>query len=230
MVIDEPESASFRFWKKYAEAFPHNFRFMFRGGYWGKMLAPRVLAKASIEAWERLANRALGPFISFQPFDADPRVRAYRSSDFGRCLQMLQKSATGFDWATDWRPAHLSHQLSIAEYQTFVFETDGRVKGMIACTGFPMLGREPIQAATINLWADEGLTGLERIRFLSHVCARLRESGAHAVVAGRSGMMPASAFKANFFVPASQRFHLGVFPTARSAPLTAPGTYSLELT
>jgi hypothetical protein len=230
MVIDEPQSASFRFWKKYAEAFPHNFRFIFRGGYWGKMLAPSVLAKAGIEAWERVANRALGPFISFLPFGADARVRAYRPSDFERCLQMLQKSAAGFDWATEWRPAHLSYQLSIPEYQTFVFEADGQVKGMIACTGFPMLGREPIRAATINLWADDGLSGLERIRFLSHVCTRLRESGVHAVVAGRSGMMPAGAFLANLFVPASQRFHLGVFPTARDVPLSTPGTYSLELT
>jgi hypothetical protein len=194
------------------------------------MLAPRVLAKAGIETWERVANRALGPFISFLPFGTYARVRPYEPRDFERCLEMLEKSSAGFDWATQWRPAHLAYQLSIPEYRTFVFETEGRVKGMIACTEFPMLGREPIQAATINLWADDGLTGTERTRFLSHVCRSLREGGAHAVVAGRSGMMPAGAFKANLFVPASQRFHLGVFPTARSAAPAAPDSYSLELT
>ena len=63
MVLDDPKSASYRFWSKYAEAFPQNFRFVFRGGYWGKFLAPNVLARAGIKVWERTVTRALGPLL-----------------------------------------------------------------------------------------------------------------------------------------------------------------------
>ena len=59
-LLNDPTSPSHRFWTKYAEAFPQNLTFLFPVNYWGKVLAPLVLAKASVKPWERLASRALG--------------------------------------------------------------------------------------------------------------------------------------------------------------------------
>ncbi len=64
-----------------------------------------------------------------------------------------------------------------------------------------MQGRERVLAAVIALWADDGLTGAQRVRLLSHVCNHLRERGVHLVTAPRCAMMPALAFLANLFLP-----------------------------
>ena len=40
VVLSDPTSISCRFWTKYAETFPQNFRFLFPIGYWVKVLAP----------------------------------------------------------------------------------------------------------------------------------------------------------------------------------------------
>src|SRR3954468_6573286 len=75
LVLDDPTSASFRFWTKYAEAYPKNFRFVFRGGYWAKFLRPDAFAKAGIKTWERIASHTLGPLLRLTPHGYDPNVR-----------------------------------------------------------------------------------------------------------------------------------------------------------
>jgi hypothetical protein len=35
-------------------------------------------------------------------------------------------------------------------------------------------GREPVRTALIDSWADDGLTGAERVRLLSHLCSENR--------------------------------------------------------
>jgi hypothetical protein len=80
----------------------------------------------------------------------------------------------------------------------------------------------------MHLWADDELTGADRVRLLSHVCTDLRERDVHAVVARRCAMMPSAAFAANLFVPASQRFYIGAFPTGHAVPLAPPKTWNLE--
>jgi len=230
MVLDDPTSISYRFWTKYAEAFPQNFRFIFRGGYWAKFIGPHALARAGIQAWERLASRVCGPLLRFTPHAYDPRVRAYRKSDLERCAQMLDRYSAGFDWAMVWQPQQLASQLENPAYQTLVFERDGKVCGMVNYHCFSLQGREAIRAALVDLWADDGLTGAERVRLLSHLCFDLRERDVHAVVAPRSAMMPTAAFLANLFMPAPQNFRIGVFLTPRTIPLAPPKTWSLEIT
>jgi hypothetical protein len=230
MVLDDPNSASYRFWTKYADAFPQNFRFVFRGGYWGKFLAPHVLARAAIEAWERMASRALGPLLRFTPYGYGKNVRRYRAADLERCAQILEKSSAGLDWAMSWKRQQLSAQLENPEYTTLVLERDGKIRGMVNSHYFSLHGRELIRAAMIDLWTDDDMTGGERVRLLSHLCAHLREQDVHAVVAARSAVTPATTFLANVFVPASQNFQIGVFPTRRSIPFTPPKTWNLEIT
>ena len=62
-------------------------------------------------------------------------------------------------------------------------------------------GREPVRTALIDLWADDGLTGAERIRLLSHLLTDLRERDVHLVMALRCAMMPIWAFAGNLFLP-----------------------------
>ena len=230
MVLDDPKSASYRFWTKYADAFPQNFRFVFRGGYWAKFLAPHVLAQAGIEAWERIASRALGPLLRFTPYGYDKNVRRYRAADLERCTQMVEKTSASLDWAMSWKSEQLSAQLENPEYTTFILERDGKIKGMVNSHCFSLQGRELIRAAMIDLWTGDEMTGGERVRLLSHLCTYLREHGVHGVVATRSAAMPAGAFLTNLFVPAAQKFRIGVFPTQRTISFTPPKTWNLEIT
>jgi len=227
MVLDDPTSYSYRFWTKYAETFPQNFQIVFKGGFWAKFLEPHALARAGITAFERIANRTLGPLLRFTPHKCDPHVRPYRAGDLDRCVQMLEKSTASFDWAMAWQPEQLSAQLENSEYQTLVFEREGRVQGMVNYHCIPMQGRELIQSAMIDLWADEDLSFADRVRLLSHLCTQLAERGVHAVIAPRSAMMPAGAFVANLFMPAPQGFFIGVFSTSRSVPPSPPRTWDL---
>jgi hypothetical protein len=229
MVLDDPTSASSRFWTKYAQTFPQNFRLVFRSGFWAKFLAPHALAPAAIKTWERVANQALGPLLRFTPYKQDPHVRPYRAGDLERCAQILEKSTAGFDWAMAWQPEQLSAQLENPAYQTLVFERDGQVQGMVNYHCMSMHGRELIQAAMIDLWADDGLGFTDRVRFLSHLCTHLAERGVHAVIAPRSAMMPTAAFVANLFMPAPQGFHIGAFSTPHSVPLSPPKTWDLTI-
>ena len=92
-----------------------------------------------------------------------------------------------------------------------------------------MHGRETVNAAFLDLWAEDGLSGAERVRLLSHLCTYLKDRDIHALVAPRSAMMPTAAFLANLFIPAPQRFQIGVFPGPRSAPLTPPARWDLTI-
>ena len=87
-------------------------------------------------------------------------------------------------------------------------------------------GREPVRTALIDLWADDGLTGAQRVRLLSHLCTDLRERDVHLVMALRCAMMPASAFAANLFLPTPAQFQMGAFFTGR--PGSAAAAQDLE--
>jgi hypothetical protein len=230
MVLDDPRSASFRFWSKYQQAFPQNFRLLFRGGYWAKFLEPRILARASIEAWERACSRMLGPLLRMGPLGHEAPLRRYRAADLVRCGELVERASTGLDWAQTWSASALSYQLSNPAVRTFVLDRDGQVDAFASYSWCTLLGREPIRAAMISLWADAGLGTGERARMLGRLCRIMREDDMHAVVAVRSAMIPAAALVANVFVPASQRFHVGIFPTSRTGPLRTPRRWSLEIT
>ena len=227
LILDDPTSSSYRFWTKYAQTFPHKFRVLLRSGYWAKFLAPRTLARAGVNAWERQASRALGPLLRFTPHRYDPHVRSYRAGDLERCTQILNKTSAGFDWALDWSPNQLSSLVENPESGTLVFERDGDVHGMVNYLSLVLQGREPIRAALIDVWADDGLSNAQRVRLFGHLCNYLRERDTHGVIAPRSAMMPAAALMANLFVPATDHFRIGVHLIRSGIPLTPPKTWSL---
>jgi len=229
MVLDDPNSISYRFWTKYTEAFPQNFRFLFRGGYWAKFVAPHQVARAAINGWERIACRALAPLLPWTPFGRDQHVRPYREQDLERCVGMLAKATASFDWSQLWPQEKLAFQLHHPLSKTLVYERDGRIQGMVNYHYMLMQGREPVRAAHIDLWAGADLTGAERVRFISHICAEIRDDDVHGVLAERCAMLPSAALSANGFFPAVQKFWLGVFLTPETIPLSPPKTWSLEV-
>jgi hypothetical protein len=228
VVVGDPTSVANRFWTQYAITFPQRLRFLFRFGFWVKVLAPIRVARAGVEAWERLSIRTLGPFIRVIPFRHDPDVRPYRVGDLARCSQLLQKSTAGFDWALLWSPTQLAHQLLGVASGTLVFDLNGQVRGMVNYHYLSFQGREPVRAALIDLWADDDLSAVQRARLLSHLCRDLRERDVHLVLALRSAMMPAAPFVANAFLPQPAHHHfVALFPG--DIPLPRPKTWSLML-
>jgi hypothetical protein len=227
LILDDPTSSSYRFWTKYAQTFPRKFRVLLRGGYWAKYLAPHTLAKAAVNAWERQASRVLGPMMRFIPYRHDPHVRSYRTTDLDRCVEILDTASAGLDWALDWSPKELSRLVENPESETLVFERDGQVHGIVNYLTLMLQGREPIRAALIDVWADDGLSTGERVRLLGHLCNHLRERDVHGVIAARSSMMPAAALMANLFVPATDHFRIGIHLIGTEIPQTPPKTWSL---
>jgi hypothetical protein len=230
MVLDDPTSASYQFWTKYADAFPNSFRFMFNGGYLAKFLRPDVVARAGIVAWERIASRITGPLLRMIPNARDPNIRPYRPSDLDRCAEMIASMSKDLDWAMHWERDELATQLGSASFTTFVYERDGTVQGLANYHSFLLQGREVIRTGFLDLWAHDDLNFAERARLIGHVCRHLRETGVHALVAARSSTMPTGALLANLFVPGAQHFRIGVFPTKLMSDFVAPKTWSFEIT
>jgi hypothetical protein len=222
-------SASYRFWTQYARAFPQRQQFLFRTGHWFKILAPDALGRAGISAWERLASRTVGNLFGLTPYQSDPHVRPCRVGDMERCAQMLDKASADFDWAMVCSATQLANELDDASLETLVLERDGHVRGMVRYRRVLIYGREPVRAAAIDLWADDGLTGAQRVRLLGHVCNHLRQRDVHVLLALRCAMMPASAFAANIFLPPIAQLHVHALLTRPELAPVPPKTWSLIL-
>jgi hypothetical protein len=230
MVLGDPASISYRFWTKYAETFPQNFRFLFRGTYLAKFLSPQVMAQSGIRAWERVASRALGPILGAIPYGYDQHVRPYCAADLEQCVRILEKASAGVDFALVWPSEDLSYLLSNPTSGTLVFERAKRVAGIAHYHIMMMQGRDPVRAALLDLWADDNLSSVDRIRFVAHLCRFLRDAGVHAVVAPRCAMMPQAALLANLFVPVSDEFYIGVHMTPGGVSPSTPRSWSFVLT
>jgi hypothetical protein len=220
IVSGDPTSIAYRFWQQYAKTYPQDFRFLLRFGTWVKLLAPEAAARGGIGRWERLGMRAVAPWLQFTPLRPGSHVRSYCAEDFSACAQLLEKASASLDWAVTWPPVHLASQLDHAASRTLVFDRGGSVQGMVNYHCLTMEGRVPVRAGLIDLWADEGLSSVERARLLAGVCDDLRRQGIHMVVAMRSAMMPAAAFAANLFVPfASRDYFIAMFQRGRDLPV-----------
>ncbi|MFL6798585.1 MAG: GNAT family N-acetyltransferase [Xanthobacteraceae bacterium] len=228
LILDPRTSLSYRFWTKYAETFPDDFRLLLRGSYWAKFLEPQVIAVTGVNAWERAASRALGPLLRIVPHGRDPHVRPYRTDDLEQCSQIIERASAAYEWVVVWSPEDLSHQLDNPECGTLVFERDGRIRGLINYLLIWLYGRGPIRIALIDIWADDQLAHRDRVRLLSHLCQVLRESGVHGVVAPRNAV-PAAPFLANLFVPATDHFRIGVHIIGDMRSLTPPRIWSLPI-
>jgi GNAT superfamily N-acetyltransferase len=229
IVTGDRASLAHRFWAQYAKTYPQNLRFLFGFGIWTKILAPAAFERAAILRRERWGAIGLGPILRLIPFRQDPDIRAYRVTDLIACARLLDMVTTSFDWALVWTPERLARQLCSPGTQSIVLERDGRLRAMVNYHCMSFHGREPIRAALIDLWADDGLTGAERTRLLSHVCHDLRKRGVHLVLALRCAMMPTIAFAANLFIPFPFQGHLvAMFPQC-GLQLPQPKAWSLVM-
>jgi hypothetical protein len=230
LVLGHVTSLSYLFWTKYAESFPQNFRFLFRGTYLAKFLSPDAIARAGLRLWERVASRALGPVIKWVPYGHDPHVRAYRAEDAKRCLLMLNKGSAELDFAFDWGSEQWSYFLSNPTSETLVYERDGLVRGLIHYHFHMMQGREQLRAAVMDLWADDDLAASDRIRFISHLCEHLRAADVHVVLAVKCPTTPSAALLANLFSPVSDDFYVGVHLTGGAEAPAPPKRWSFVIT
>jgi hypothetical protein len=228
-IASDPMSPSYRFWTRYMRAFPERINFLLCTGHWFKILAPAALSRAGITRWERIASGTLGHLLRFSPYAFDSRVRSCRAQDLDRCAQLLDKTCVEFDWAIRWSAKQLAHELEDPAFEILVLEHDGRVRGMVRYRRVVTYGRAPVNAAAIDLWADDGLTGLQRARLLGHVCNHLRQREVHVVLALRCAMMPSSAFRANLFLPPASALHVAALVTDGERAPAPPRTWSLVL-
>ncbi len=213
--------------KRYIKTHPQNFCHLFKFGLWVKVLAPGTWAQASVEAWMRLMSRAFGSVFRLIPQPYHPNVRPYRAEDLEACALLLEKATAKHDWALLWPMQRLGTQLESPVSRTLVLDRDGRLQGFVNYHFIVVQGRKPVRAAMIDLWADDNLSAMQRIRFLGHVCQELRARNVELVFAPRCAMMPVAAFAANLFFPTPRQFHLGSIFTKNALPPSPPRSWSL---
>jgi hypothetical protein len=228
-IASDQTSQSYRFWTKYSRVFPNRLHFLCRTGHWFKVLAPGPVSRAGITAWERLASGTLGQLLRFTPHISDRRVRPCRAEDVDRCVEVLAKASANFDWAMVWSARELADGLEDSACETLVFEHEGDIRGVARYRRFLTYGRSPVRAAAMDLWADDGLTGPQRVAMLSHVCNHLRERDVHILLAVRCAMIPAGVFVANLFLPPIAQLHVVALSTRPGPAPTPPKTWSLVL-
>lgn len=229
IALDDPATPSYRFWTKYAESYPQYFRFLFDGTYLAKVLRPEVVARAGIKSWERVLSRALAPLLRFVPYGSSAAVRFYKPSDLERCAELVEKSYADVDWAMRWSLDQLSARLGRSAEKTFVYERDGVVQAFVNWHVFPLQGREAIQCAVLEMWSEDEISHSARARFISHLCRHLRDVGVDTLVVPRTATTPTAALLTNLFIPSSDRFRIGVFPTKSSPPLASPKSWSFDI-
>ncbi|MFY9698164.1 MAG: hypothetical protein WAK34_07535 [Rhodoplanes sp.] len=228
-IASDQTSQSYRFWTKYSRVFPNRLHFLCRTGHWFKVLAPGPVSRAGITAWERLASGTLGQLLRFTPYASDPRVRPCGAEDLDRCVEVLANASADFDWAMVWSAKELANGLEDPACETLVFEHEGDVRGVVRYRRFSTYGRAPVHAAAMDLWGDDGLSGSQRVRLLSHVCNHLRERDVHILLAVRCAMIPAGAFVANLFLPPIAQLHVVALSTRPGLEPPPPKTWSLVL-
>ncbi|MFL6798581.1 MAG: GNAT family N-acetyltransferase [Xanthobacteraceae bacterium] len=222
LMTNDPASPSHVFWTKYGNAFPRNLRVLLPLDCWVKALAPQVVAHASIKHWERVAMRGLGPLFALTPCQHDPDVRPYRAADLQQCAEIVEQAAAAFDWAMVWSPQELSHRLDTPSGGTLVLDRGGGIRAVVNYHCIVMQGRARVLAAVIALWADDGLSAVERIKLLGYLCSHLREVGVHMVTAVRCAMLPSSAFWANLFMPTPGPWQLAAVINGAAPALAVP--------
>jgi hypothetical protein len=213
--------------KRYVKTHPQHFSHLFKFGLWVKVLAPGTLAQASVETWMRLMSRAFGSVLRLIPQPYHPNVRPYHAGDIEACALLLEKATAKHDWALLWPMQRLATQLESPVSRTLVLDRDRKPQGLVSYHFITLQGRMPIRAAIIDLWADDNLSGVQRARFLGHVCQELRAANVEVVLAPRCAMMPVAAFAANLFVQTTRHFHVGSIFTKSVLPPSPPKTWSL---
>ena len=229
LVVRDEASPSRIFWTKYGQAFPRNLTSLFSLGQWVKPLSPRHISTASIKQWEQLTTSTFGHLLSRIPAGRDSRVRSYRPSDLPRCVELINGASSEFDWTLVWSQEQLQHRLEGPACGTLIFERDGVVRGMVNYHSVAMQGRKQVLGAVIDLWADDGLSTMERVHLLAELCHHLREGGMDMVTALRCAMMPTAAFLANLFVPVPAPWSAVVVWSGSAVPLALPKKWGLLL-
>jgi hypothetical protein len=227
VVSGDPASRAYRFWTQYAKTYPENLRFLFSFGLWTKALRPEVFAQAAVSGSERWAARLMGPLCRWTMHGSEPGIRSYRPADLDACSRLLERTSGKCQWALLWSRERLARQLDGAGSHTVVVDQGGHIRALVNYNCLSIHGRGELRAALIDLWADDGLTLLQRARLLGHVCHDIRGRDIHVVAALRCAMMPSAAFAANLFLPSCAGHVVALFPGQMQ--ISPPKTWSLVM-
>ena len=227
VVSGDQTSKAHRYWSHYERMAPENCRFLFRIGFWAKVLNPQTVRDASLKWWERWQTRLLGRVLRATPWPVLEGMRPYRSSDLTACAGLVQRANDDLEWTIRWSPDDLQSQLEGPVPRTLVYEERGEVRALVNYHHLRLQGREPIQAALIDLCATPGLNALVRSRLLSTLCARLAEERVDLVLCLRSSAFATAALVANAFTPLPASDNVVALFQRTDVPLARPRTWNL---
>jgi len=226
IVIGDEKAIANRMWTSYARANPARLRFLFRFGYWAKVLDPSAVGRGGLQQYERLGARAFGPLLAASAGSASA-WRPFEPEDLPRCAQLLDATTSNFDWSLTWPLERLAPQLQGEAVQTFVLGGGGRVDAFASLARIGFMGRSLIDARVLDLWCAPGLGPVAAAGALGGLCRRLRAEGVPLLMAQRTSMTPARTFAAAGFLPLPGKdWVVALFP--RDIPrLDPPRTWSL---
>jgi len=137
----------------------------------------RVSHSEGLKGWEKAAIRILG---SHKPprAVAGPGLREYRPSDLDACLALLNGYQDKVKLALVWDREMLARELEApGVVQTLVYETGGRVRGLINFILHDHIARTVERWAWINHLAYPDLTDSERDDFVRSYLGYIRDAG-----------------------------------------------------
>jgi GNAT superfamily N-acetyltransferase len=227
VVSGYEDSNAYRYWSRYARKFPENCRFLFRAGFWAKVLNPTAVARASVKWWERAQTRLLGAALRQTPCPSLESMRPYSPDDLPACVQLLERAGAGLDWTIRWAPERLRLQLEGSVARTLVYEQHGTLGALVNYHRLRLQGHVPIRAAWIDLCATSGTGTMMPARVLATVCAHLVEEAVDVVLCPRSAAFSSRALLANAFTPLPRTDHVVAFFQRPDVPLERPKTWNI---
>jgi hypothetical protein len=227
VVSGYEQSSAYRYWSRYATKCPESCRFLFRAGFWAKVLNPPVVARASLKWWERAQMRLLGAALKQTPCPPLKSMRAYSRDDLPACVQLLERAGEGLEWTVRWSPERLGPQLEGTVPRTLVYEQHGTLRALVNYHRLHLQGHVPIRAAWIDLCATSPSDTMTTARVLATACAQFVEEGVDMVLCLRSAAFSSRALLANAFTPVPSTDHVVALFQRPDIPLERPETWNI---
>ncbi len=188
-----------KFWK----SLPNDVVVLGTVGWWVRLLDQTAVAKWELSALMGWGARLLS-LVQGRP--TPPRdstgIRPYRPDDLPACLALVHTLLERVDMGYLWSAERLAHQLQYKDVpRTLVIEHAGRVAGFVNWYRLDFLGRQPIEAAMIDLVAFGPLPAADQTRLLRAVVAQMHEEGIKMALGLRLPALPWRAFVGAGFVP-----------------------------
>ncbi|MCE9554507.1 MAG: GNAT family N-acetyltransferase [Planctomycetes bacterium] len=212
-----------KFWLKQ----PEGATIVAKIGLWTRLLDHKAVARFEISRVGDVCSRILG---SWQPNPSPSGnttgIRPYQASDLADCLRLVKPLSEENDFAYQWNETNLARQLQHNNVpKTLVLEQNGRVEGVISYCHLEMIGRQPLQVATIDLMAFGELSWRRQRDLVRAALRQMMADGIQLAVMLRIASSPSSVLFSSGFVPMpADYYYIGLvmepgFPLTRAKRL-----------